>query len=173
MKRKRTKKTKITDLNVDVLKLIMISVAKSSDGAGSFARAISVCKAFTELAEDKELLKAVAFVKGSVSGYDDSFWKINGLLSKCASARNMAACNILLTYLEERIQSSEAKVTATELAMKDFAERAEAVRAVFTRARMRAAMLAAKKVRCMIDDVRMDVDEIREHVKRFRAASTA
>ena len=42
MKRKRTKKTKITDLNVDVLKLIMIYVAKSSDGAGSFARAISV-----------------------------------------------------------------------------------------------------------------------------------
>ena len=34
-------------------------------------------------------------------------------------------------------------------------------------------LLYVQKVRCMIDDVRMDVDEIREHVKRFGAASIA
>lgn len=39
---RKRKRTNITDLNADVLRLIMVFVAKSSDGAGSFARAISV-----------------------------------------------------------------------------------------------------------------------------------
>ncbi|KAH7862096.1 hypothetical protein Vadar_034736 [Vaccinium darrowii] len=90
MKQKRSTKQKrnmkpinITDLNVDVLKLIMVFVAKSSDGARSFARTTSVCKGFLELAEDTEVLKTVVFDKGRVSRFGESFWKIDGLLCKC------------------------------------------------------------------------------------------
>lgn len=52
-----------------------------------------------EIAEDTEVLKVVVFDKQSVSGFDESFWKINGLLSKCSSARNVGAVNILLTVI--------------------------------------------------------------------------
>lgn len=52
-----------------------------------------------EIAEDTEVLNAVVFDKQSVSGFDESFWKINGLLSKCSSARNVGAVNILLTVI--------------------------------------------------------------------------
>ncbi|KAF5958570.1 hypothetical protein HYC85_005795 [Camellia sinensis] len=141
MKRKR-KRTNITDLNVDVLKCIMSFVAKSSDGAGSFARAISVCKPFMELAEDTDILKAIVFEKGSDSEHDESFWQINGLLNKCARAGNMSASHILLTYLEDRVESSWESVEIIESVKKNFIEKMMAVMAVFTRARLRAATLA-------------------------------
>lgn len=52
-----------------------------------------------EIADDKEILKAVVFDRENAAGFDESFWKINGLLSKCSSARNMDAVSILLTVI--------------------------------------------------------------------------
>ncbi|XP_058226308.1 uncharacterized protein LOC131335115 [Rhododendron vialii] len=167
---RKRKRTSITDLNADVLRLIMVFVAKSSDGAGSFARATSVCKGFMEIAEDTEVLKAVVFDKQSVSGFDESFWKINGLLSKCSSARNVGAVNILLTYLKERVEYSWAKERVVEVAVKELFDRVEAVNAVFTRARLRAAVSAGEMVKQMLHEIRMDINEIREHLDKFEVA---
>ncbi|GMP30617.1 hypothetical protein CsSME_00005202 [Camellia sinensis var. sinensis] len=148
MKRKR-KRTNITDLNVDVLKCIMSFVAKSSDGAGSFARAISVCKPFMELAEDTDILKAIVFEKGSDSEHDESFWQINGLLNKCARAGNMSASHILLT---------------------NFIEKMMAVMAVFTRARLRAATLARDELVWMLQDFLIDSQEIGNLIVGMKSA---
>ncbi|KAF7134826.1 hypothetical protein RHSIM_Rhsim08G0071600 [Rhododendron simsii] len=184
---RKRKRTNIIDLNADVLRLIMVFVAKSSDGAGSFARATSVCKGFLEIAEDTEVLKAVVFDKQSVSGFDESFWKINGLLSKCSSARNVGAVNILLTYLKERVEYSWAKERVVEVAVKELFDRVEAVNAVFTRARLRAAVSAGEvslslslslslsvcdiwMVKQMLQEIRMDINEIREHLDKFEVA---
>ncbi|KAG5535137.1 hypothetical protein RHGRI_023051 [Rhododendron griersonianum] len=158
---RKRKRTNITDLNADVLRLIMVFVAKSSDGAGSFARATSVCKGFMEIAEDTEVLKVVVFDKQSVSGFDESFWKINGLLSKCSSARN---------YLKERVEYSWAKERVVEVAVKELFDRVEAVNAVFTRARLRAAVSAGEMVKQMLHEIRMDINEIREHLDKFEVA---
>jgi len=148
----------------------MLFVAKSSDGAGSFARAITVCKGFMEIADDKEILRAVVFDRENAAGFDESFWKINGLLSKCSSARNMDAVSILLTYLELRLEFSRAKERAVESAVKDLFDRVEAVRAVFTRSRLRAAISAAKIVKEMLHDIRMDINEICGHLEQFKVA---
>ncbi|KAL7221375.1 hypothetical protein ACSBR1_023352 [Camellia fascicularis] len=169
MKRKR-KWTNITDLNVDVLKCIMSFVAKSSDGAGSFARAISVCKPFMELAGDTDILKAIVFEKGSDSEHDESFWQINGLLNKCARAGNMSASHILLTYLEDRVESSWESVEIIESVKKNFIEKMTAVMAVFTRARLRAATLARDELVWMLQDFLIDSQEIGDLIVGMKSA---
>ncbi|KAL7258144.1 hypothetical protein ACSBR1_004298 [Camellia fascicularis] len=60
MKRKRTN---ITDLNVDVLKCIMSFVAKSLNGAGSFARAISVSEISWRNAKYVQRIQELSFCK--------------------------------------------------------------------------------------------------------------
>ncbi|XAR71265.1 hypothetical protein NMG60_11028446 [Bertholletia excelsa] len=170
MKRRRTS---ADDLNVDVIKHVMIFLAKSSEGARNFARAITVCKTFRQLGDDKDILKALVFEEGSVSDRDGSFWHINGLLSKSASAGNMGASNILLMYLEQRVLSSRVKLTAIEAAKKDFTDRLEAVAVVYTRGRLRAATMAWKKVTWMIRDAQVDSQEISELLKGLRFMAMA
>ncbi|KAK9278463.1 hypothetical protein L1049_028028 [Liquidambar formosana] len=81
--------TRITDLNFDVLKYIMLFVAQS--GAENLARAVSVCRMFMELAMDKDALKAAVFDNVRLSGRYELFQQINGLISRSAHAGNMTA----------------------------------------------------------------------------------
>ncbi|XP_016434065.1 uncharacterized protein LOC107760518 [Nicotiana tabacum] len=92
---KRRKQSKITDLNFDVLKHIMYHVALSPDGAGNLARTVSVCRLFKELADDSDVLKAVAFDRVTLTGIHESFWQPAGLLSRCLQTGNPTAFNAI------------------------------------------------------------------------------
>ncbi|XP_059670369.1 uncharacterized protein LOC132315938 [Cornus florida] len=164
------KKTNVTDLNYDVLKLIISSVANSPNGAVNFARTISVCKAFRELSEDKDILKSVDFDDVRVSRRDRSFWYINGLLSKCANAGNWTAYDLVLEDLNERIESMRVKMRAMEAAKENFLEKMVAVSVVHTRARARAAESAQKEILEMFRDVEIDriCKEIKESMERIK-----
>ncbi|KAF3651404.1 putative phosphate transporter PHO1 -like protein 3-like [Capsicum annuum] len=87
MKRKR--QSKITDLNYDVLKNVMYHVAASPDGAGNLARTLSVL--FKELADDSDILKAVAFDQVELSDIHESFWQPAGMLCRCLPTGNSTA----------------------------------------------------------------------------------
>lgn len=93
MKRKR--QFKITDLNFDVLKHIMHRVAMSPDGAGNLARTLSVCRLFKGLADDSDILKAVAFDQIKLSGIHESFWQPAGMLCRCLPTGNPTAFNAI------------------------------------------------------------------------------
>lgn len=51
------------------------------------------CKQWKEFAEDANILKTVKF--GSTDKIDESFWKKNGFLIRCASADNKRASIII------------------------------------------------------------------------------
>ncbi|GAB4825650.1 hypothetical protein Ancab_008524 [Ancistrocladus abbreviatus] len=85
----------IAELDYDMLKEISIRVARSSDGAKNFARAISVCKSFRKLVEDEDVLKAVVFDRLLLSKRYELFQPINGLVNRCAQAGNTEAQFIL------------------------------------------------------------------------------
>uniref|UniRef100_A0A5B7BHV7 Uncharacterized protein n=1 Tax=Davidia involucrata TaxID=16924 RepID=A0A5B7BHV7_DAVIN len=91
----RTVGRTITDLHFDLLMYIMIFVAKSSNGAANLARAISVSRVFMKVAEDRSVLQAVVFANVRVSHQYELFQQINGLLSRCAQAGNVAAQYLL------------------------------------------------------------------------------
>ncbi|XP_057974207.1 uncharacterized protein LOC131162084 [Malania oleifera] len=103
MKRRRTR---IMDLNFDVLKHIIFFVASSSNGAVNFARTICVCKEFMKLAEDADVLRGVDFYNLRLPGTDGSVWKANGLLNRCAYAGNLTALYMLLKNIAERFEST-------------------------------------------------------------------
>ncbi|XP_028082563.1 uncharacterized protein LOC114283889 isoform X1 [Camellia sinensis] len=131
---------------------------------------IRICKPFMELAEDTDILKAIVFEKGSDSEHDESFWQINGLLNKCARAGNMSASHILLTYLEDRVESSWESVEIIESVKKNFIEKMMAVMAVFTRARLRAATLARDELVWMLQDFLIDSQEIGDLIVGMKSA---
>ncbi|XP_059644451.1 uncharacterized protein LOC132286188 [Cornus florida] len=81
----------ITDLNPDVLKLLMILVAKSSNEAADLARAISVCEAFMNIAAYEDVLREVNFSNVTLPKRYELFQYINGLLNRCAKAGNVTA----------------------------------------------------------------------------------
>ncbi|CAH9088831.1 unnamed protein product [Cuscuta epithymum] len=100
MKHRQPKSLKITDLNYDVLKHVIYHVAKSSDGAKSFCRAISVCRLFKELADDRDILKVVTFDDIELSFIHESFWLPTGLLCTCVGAANWSATDKITDYAE-------------------------------------------------------------------------
>ncbi|XP_074336292.1 uncharacterized protein LOC141673440 isoform X3 [Apium graveolens] len=51
------------------------------------------CKQWKEFAEDADILETVNF--GSTHKIDESFWKKNGFLNKCANANNKRASRII------------------------------------------------------------------------------
>ncbi|CAK9146876.1 unnamed protein product [Ilex paraguariensis] len=113
MKRRRRS---ISDLNSDVLKVIIIFAAKSADGAATFARATSICKLFKELANDTDILKAVEFSNVMIAGIDGSFWQSNGLLIRCARAGNVIACNLHLKHVQVLLELIRTNVRVGKLA---------------------------------------------------------
>lgn len=76
----------LADLHYDILKEILIRVARSSEGAQNFAKAISVCKAFRQFIEDGDVLRDVAFDDLSMDGHWELFQLTGGLICRCAQA---------------------------------------------------------------------------------------
>ncbi|XP_057479784.1 uncharacterized protein LOC130767054 isoform X2 [Actinidia eriantha] len=114
----KTMKNLITDMHFDLLKYIMILMVKSSEGATSLARAVSVCSVFMKAAEDTDILKAVSFDNVSVTYRYELFQQTNGLLFRCAQVGNEAARYLLSkivlvssSQLLPRIMKSEPKHT--------------------------------------------------------------
>lgn len=81
----------VTDLHSDLLKIIIVMVAKSSSGAVDLANTLSVCKVFMKVADDEDVLKAVDFDNVKLSDRYEKFQLISGLLTRCANAGNMKA----------------------------------------------------------------------------------
>ncbi|GFZ03529.1 hypothetical protein Acr_16g0001530 [Actinidia rufa] len=109
-------KSLIMDMQFDLLKYIMILMVKSSDGATTLARAVSVCSVFMKVAEDADILKAVSFDNVSVTYRYELFQQTNGLLYRCAQVGNEAARYLLAkivlvssSQLLPRITKSEPK----------------------------------------------------------------
>ncbi|KAJ8772975.1 hypothetical protein K2173_028152 [Erythroxylum novogranatense] len=84
----KRKQMMITDVDHDVLKHIMILVAKSPDGAANLASVLLVCKFFNKLVHDEAVLKAVAFNDLKVLDRLELFQQYNGLLTRCALVGN-------------------------------------------------------------------------------------
>ncbi|KAJ9688901.1 hypothetical protein PVL29_014517 [Vitis rotundifolia] len=87
----KRKQLMITDMHFDVLKLIIMLVAKSSHGAADLARLLSVSRLFMTLSDEKEILQAAAFDNVNLSSGLQYFQNIKGLLYRCAHAGNAAA----------------------------------------------------------------------------------
>ncbi|CAN4082625.1 unnamed protein product [Withania somnifera] len=67
----------------------------SPDGAENFARTLSVCRLFKELADDSDILKAVAFDQVKLSGIHETFWQPAGMLCRCLPTGNPTAFNAI------------------------------------------------------------------------------
>ncbi|WJZ98266.1 hypothetical protein VitviT2T_016805 [Vitis vinifera] len=87
----KRKQLMITDMHFDVLKLIIMLVAKSSHGAADLARLLSVSRLFMTLSDEKEILQAAVFDNVNLSSGLQYFQNIKGLLYRCADAGNAAA----------------------------------------------------------------------------------
>ncbi|PSS07958.1 Hydroxycarboxylic acid receptor like [Actinidia chinensis var. chinensis] len=114
----KSMKSLIMDMQFDLLKYIMILMVKSSDGATTLARAVSVCSVFMKVAEDTDILKAVSFDNVNVTYRYELFQQTNGLLYRCAQVGNEAARYLLAkivlvssSQLLPRITKSEPKQT--------------------------------------------------------------
>ncbi|VFQ86573.1 unnamed protein product [Cuscuta campestris] len=94
----KRRQKRLTDLNYDVLKHVIYHLAKSSDGAKSLARAISVCSVFKELAYDRDILKAVTFDDIKLPVIHESFWLPTALLCTCFGVANLSAADKIADY---------------------------------------------------------------------------
>ncbi|CAH1445925.1 unnamed protein product [Lactuca virosa] len=86
----------MTDLHLDILNVIVVMIATSSDGARDLARASAVFKNFKTQARKPHILKMVNFQR--LTSTTDTLRKHrdrNGLLCMCARAGNQAAESIL------------------------------------------------------------------------------
>ncbi|KAK1368332.1 hypothetical protein POM88_034424 [Heracleum sosnowskyi] len=84
--------TSMADIPNDIQKH-MLKLVTINNGASDFVRATASCKQWKEFAEDANILKTVKF--GSTHKIDESFWKKNGFLVKCANANNKRASDII------------------------------------------------------------------------------
>ncbi|GAB2223873.1 hypothetical protein Droror1_Dr00004617 [Drosera rotundifolia] len=74
----------LTDLPSDIVRDIVIRVAKSSGGAADMASLICTCKTMYEFVEDIDVLKAVCFDRLVLSVHFNSLRKYKSLLTRCA-----------------------------------------------------------------------------------------
>ncbi|CAK9162944.1 unnamed protein product [Ilex paraguariensis] len=158
----KRKCTRLTDLNVDVLKKIMIHVAESSDGATNIARMLPVCRVFSELAEDREIVKAVVFDRVKRSGIHGSFWQQNGLLVRCLRSGNVTACDILCKY--GQILGATLRAHRGALLWRNMItmSRARAVGIVNTRARLKSFQSSVEECWKLFDAVDVDIQKFME-----------
>ncbi|KAL8107729.1 uncharacterized protein LOC141673440 isoform X2 [Apium graveolens] len=84
--------TSMADIPYDIQKH-MFKLLATNNGASDFVRATASCKQWKEFAEDADILETVNF--GSTHKIDESFWKKNGFLNKCANANNKRASRII------------------------------------------------------------------------------
>ncbi|KAL9265240.1 hypothetical protein AKJ16_DCAP26265 [Drosera capensis] len=112
----------LTDLPSDIVRDIVIRVAKSSGGAADMARLICTCKTMYEFVEDIDVLKAVCFDRLVLPVHFNSLQKYESLLTRCAAKGNlkalyifskvilMTATQILTNIEEERPQDVGAMI---------------------------------------------------------------
>lgn len=154
----------LTDLNFDVLKHIMYYVAVSDDGAQNVARAMSVCRLFNELANDRDVLRAVIFNHDSVlTSIDPSFWETTGLLCNCLIHQNMTAFDTAKLYAEKLKRKFILLKAITTCKLMVLGDRARNVALLHTRARKRALDMA-------MDDYRENSSAIQtllQNLKQF------
>nr|GEW26152.1 hypothetical protein [Tanacetum cinerariifolium] len=86
---------KFTDVPNNVIRHIIVSLVTSKEGASSLAKVISVCKAFQQFSNDREILKITNFDNMERYLLEESFWNNNGLLTKCATVGNEVAHKII------------------------------------------------------------------------------
>ncbi|KAM7506281.1 hypothetical protein LguiB_005185 [Lonicera macranthoides] len=159
----RRKRTKLADMHPDLLKHIMLFVAKSFDGASSCARSFSICKLFKELLTDKETLKVVEFGNVKLYGMNGSFWKRNGLLARCAHAGNPMARNILMEYLLDLCKSSKAKIATGRILLADAGEYVRIIKnRACTRSMTRRIESLIEEIELLANAVDTDIHEIEE-----------
>lgn len=165
------RRMKITDLNFDVLKHIMFCVAASSDGAVNFAKAICVCKTFNQFAEEASILTTTNFCGVKLPAVGGSFWKVNGLLNRCACAGNLTALCVLLKNFVARIRSEMTLITVTYTIEMDL--RMGSTGRYCTRAKMRAAKPYLKVITDIILSVEADHAEIQEIVEMMQGIKSS
>ncbi|KAJ8452290.1 hypothetical protein Cgig2_006095 [Carnegiea gigantea] len=114
LKAVKERQAALIDLHYDVLKEIVIRAARSSDGAKTFAKTISVCKDFRQFVDDRDVLRAVCFDDLLMSGGWELF-QLRGLICRCAQAGHVRAQFILaklLTAKEATDQEEASSLTA-------------------------------------------------------------
>lgn len=169
MKRRRTR---ITDLNDDVLTHIMCFVADSPDGSVDIAKTICVCKAFWKLSEDPIVLKSLAFDEDKLDDFTGSLWEPNGLLNRSAQAGNVKAREILIKDVNERLMATTVRARAIKVAEKTMSLMMRAFDTVVaTRARVRAFESAIQDIVDMVDSVEVECKEIMEQMGRMGYAA--
>ncbi|VFQ96945.1 unnamed protein product [Cuscuta campestris] len=154
----------LTDLNFDVLKHIMYYVAVSDDGARNVAHAMSVCRLFNELGNDKDVLRAVIFNHDSaLTSIDPSFWQTTGLLCNCLIHQNMSAFDTAKLYAEKLKSKFILLKVITICKLMVMGDRERDVAFLNTRARKRALDIA-------IDDYReysSAIKTLMQNIKQF------
>ncbi|KAJ9688903.1 hypothetical protein PVL29_014519 [Vitis rotundifolia] len=95
----KRKQLTITDLHFDVLKLIIVLVANSSNGAADLARTLSVSRVFMAFAGDRDILRVVVFDNLKLSRKFQSLQNVKGLIYSCAHAGNISAQYLLAKTL--------------------------------------------------------------------------
>ncbi|XP_055806494.1 uncharacterized protein LOC129875087 isoform X1 [Solanum dulcamara] len=175
MKRKR--QSKITDLNFDVLKHVMYQVAVSPDGARNLARTLSVCRLFKELADDSDILKAVAFDQVKISGIHESFWQPAGMLCRCLPTGNPTAFNAIrknaeilnVSYLILKRDMFRGKMDDNNVDLQILLARSRALEIANTRARKKALEEAIDGCTSTFDAVDAQIETIEQFLEMLKA----